>query len=244
MFAKEISNKLKSMLYVVESGIDNIRKMIRDCYTIQNPVLYLIENGDNLSGEAKNALLKVTEEPPNKAYIIMCLESANNTLETIRSRAVMYNMQSYTSEQILTYFHENYDISDWDDEDVPKIKGIIKSLCETPGEVSLLMENGVLELNDYVEKLVNNVLKVGWANVFKSSSKICLKKDGEGFDLKLFWKMFMTICMNRMVAGNVMDVIVYAKMVSTTSKALQELGIRGISKQMLFDNWLIELRKI
>ena len=103
--------------------------MIIDCYTVKSSILYLIGDGDNLSNEAKNALLKITEEPPNDAYIIMCLESIGNTLETIKSRASVYNMDYYTTDEIMQYFKANYCLSDWDDEDVPKVKYIIKSRC-------------------------------------------------------------------------------------------------------------------
>lgn len=236
-----IAKELKIPIYQVESGIDNIRKMIQDCYKIASPILYVIHDGDSLSTPAKNALLKITEESPNQAYIIMCLESLENTLETIRSRAVVYNIASYTTDEILTYFHGVYhDIEGYNDAEG---EDIVKDLCETPGEVDALFNMGIVEFYDYVELAVDNITYVGWANALKSSGKIAMKKDDSGYDMKLFLKAFMSVCVNRMKAGEA-NAVTNARMVSITSKALQQLGIKGISKQMLFDDWIISLRKI
>ena len=70
--------------------------------------------------------------------------------------------------------------------------------------------------------------------------KICFKDAEKGkFDLKLFWKAFMTVCSQRLTQ----DPIRYAHGVTITSKYLQELRVTGISKQSTFDMWLLDIRE-
>ena len=42
-------------------------------------IIYLIQNADKMSLNAKNSLLKLVEEPPQQAYIIMELQQIENT---------------------------------------------------------------------------------------------------------------------------------------------------------------------
>ena len=50
--------------------IDTIRQIIESAYKTISTNIYVIPDADTMSNAAKNALLKVTEEPPNNAYFI------------------------------------------------------------------------------------------------------------------------------------------------------------------------------
>ena len=87
--------------------------------------------------------------------------------------------------------------------------------------------------------MAENIAEVSLANAFKIPSKIALKEDAEGYDLRLFWKAFMKICLQ--------DDVVYgikAEAVQITSKYLQKLKVKGINRQMLIDCWLMEIREL
>ena len=214
--------------------IDTIREMITQSYKRIATMVYIIPDADNMSNAAKNALLKVTEEPPNEAYFIMTLEDENNTLETIRSRGTVFHMDRYTPDEIASYFYDKYHANHGKDDEQ-----VVKELCETPGDVDTLVKMGIKEFYDYVQLVVDNIAEVSLANAFKIPSKVALKEDAEGYDLRLFWKAFMKICLH--------DNVVYgvkAEAVHITSKYLQRLRIKGINKQMLIDCWLMEIREL
>jgi hypothetical protein len=117
---------------------------------------------------------------------------------------------------------------------------IVDDLCVTPGEVDLLMEMGPVEFYEYAEKVVDNVAVVSGANSFKIAQKIKFKDtDTDKYDLRLFWKAFMTICSSRLRE----DPHRYAEGIKITSKYLQELRITGINKASTFDCWLLDIRK-
>lgn len=230
-----LATKLKAYYYTCGTGVDDIRQMIDEAYKISDTILYIISGADKMSVAAKNALLKVTEEPPRNAYFVMTLEDSNNTLNTIRSRGTIFNMDAYTPDEIHDYALEHYVGEIYAEE-----ADIIMNLCETPFEVILLYDAGIKEFWDYVNLVVDNIAEVSGANSFKIGDKICFKDAEKGkFDLKLFWKAFMTVCSQRLTQ----DPIRYAHGVTITSKYLQELRVTGINKQSTFDMWLLDIRE-
>ena len=233
-------NELTISYEATDVKIDTIREIIQRSYKVVNPTIYIIPDADNMSNAAKNALLKVTEEPPNNAYWIMTLEDENNTLETIRSRGTVFHMDRYTPDEILEYCADNH--FNEDDENYEKKKNIIKELCETPGDVEILWDSNPLEFYDYVQLVVDNIAEVSLANAFKIPSKVALKEDAEGYDLRLFWKAFRKICIDRSYLHK--DVLRYGESTLVTSKYLQKLRVKGINKQMLIDNWVLEIREV
>lgn len=233
-----ISTHLHAYSYTCGIGVDDIRKMIDESYRNMAKVLYIIPDADKMSVAAKNALLKVTEEPPKNAYFIMTLSDANNTLNTIRSRGTIYYMDNYSAVELHEYakMATNHTLHDDESE-------IIRNICETPGEINTLLGDdkmGVLDFYNYVEKVVDNIAVVSGSNSFKIGDKIAFKdSDVDKFDLKLFWKSFMTICVSRLQE----DPFRYSNGVRVTSKYLQELRLTGVNKMYTFDMWLLDIRQ-
>lgn len=213
------------------TSVDAVRQCITQSYTIRGTQsIYLFADADNMSNAAKNALLKVTEEPPNEAYFIMTLEDENNTLETIRSRGTVFHMDRYTPDEIYQYS------CDFDHCDTESYK-LFTSICDTPGDVDVLKKMGSKEFYDYVQLVADNIAQVSLANAFKIPSKVALKEDAEGYDLRLFWKAFMKVLVDTNRTHDFGAITI-------TSKYLQKLKIKGINKQMLMDNWVLEIREL
>ena len=218
-----------------ETGISGVREAINRSYEVSGEKLFImLADADKMSTEAKNALLKVAEEPPNDAYIIMTFCDLSNALDTLKSRAAIYIMENYSSEEIDQYYKQVAK------ELTLEEHNIIIDICETPGEVELMREQKTLEFYDYVELCVDNIGEVTDANSFKMAEKLSLKADADGYDLKMFFKVFMSICIKRMHENS----LKYAAGTSITSKYLKQLGIRGVNKQMLLDAWILEMREV
>lgn len=212
-------------VFASDNKIDTVRELIKQAYKIHDITVFSIRDVDDMSIPAKNALLKVTEEPPNNAYFILTMEDANNTLDTIRSRATLFTLEKYKPSEITEYAQATYQ---------DNIE-LYRELCATPGEVDLLYKMGAEDFYYYVEKVVENIATVNGANSFKIAEKLALKDEEDKYDLKLFWKTFIRVCSKR---GSFRDYFGIA----ITSDALKQLRIRGVNKQMLFDEWLLEIR--
>ena len=225
-------NPLITSYKLPDVKIDTIREMIATSYRAVNPIIYIIADADNMSVQAKNSLLKITEEPPNNAYFVMTLESTEMTLETVKSRASIFQLDPYTSDEIRAY-SKRLGVSKADE------LGMICDICDVPGDVEHMLVYGVKDFYDYVNKVIDNIDTADGANVFKASVKLALR-DNDGYDVKLFLRAFMAVCAERMKKENPLK---YATGTSITSKYMSQLGIRGISKSMLIDAWIIEMRR-
>ena len=247
LIAYNIANELTEIVVSVGSKVDSIREMIQSTYKLSEPCTYIISNADNMSLAAKNALLKVTEEPPNNAYFIMTLRDENQTLETIRSRGTIFHMDLYAPAEIKKFALDNVEYNQ-----IQYIQ-LFQDLCSTPGDVEQLASYDILDFYDYVCLVFNNIDKVSGANAFKIGNRINFKDGSDKFDLQLFWRAFIHLAMEqcRAIIQNgttisevVEDFKVYLQWVRITQRYLQELNIGGINKAATFDSWLLDIREV
>lgn len=253
---KYISKKLHEKVYGVpiplcEFGIkiDEIREMIEMAYKQTEPIIYLIQNADKMSIGAKNSLLKVIEEPPNNAYFIMELQQMENTLDTIKSRCQQIKMGSYTEEE-LDYMIDSLQ-PQYNNRITQKEKMILGRSAQNYYQVKKMLDYGVWSFYDYVDKVYNNIYKVQSANSFKIAEKIDLKDTGEGYDLEMFWNMYIYRCIGELFdlmaipadENDWAEADIVDKCIRITEKYKQKLNINGINKPMLFDQWILSIRK-
>lgn len=234
LIASHVAKQLETFEYVTpDNKIDTIRDMIMDSYKIQRPMTYIITDADSMSVPAKNALLKITEEPPNNAYFIMILEDLNNTLDTIRSRAGVFIMEPYSKAELQEYALKSHDIND----------SLYTSICSTPMEIELLYKMGADSFFQYVSKVVDNIAIASGANCFKIADKVALKDEEDKYDLRMFWKACCRVFYHKAYDDKEMFVP-YLEAGKVTSDYLQKLSIKGVNRQMLFDGWILAVRKV
>lgn len=228
--AKEVAKQLNAqVVQLPDVKVDTIRNMIADSYKVPYEFLYIIPDSENMSSAAKNALLKVTEEPPNRAYFVMTTQDESYLLDTIKSRGMIFHMNSYTPTEIAEYAKC----------DNTRDLEIITSVCEVPGDVDILKSLSIDDFYRYAATVVDNIAEVSGSNSFKIADKINLKDDTSKYDLRLFWRTFMLICLSRMSEYP----LKFATGVKITSQHLQELKITGINKSALFDTWILDIRE-
>lgn len=233
--AKNIAQMLGAMSVMSDIKVESIREIIDLSYRVTDDVVYIIPDCDNMSSASANALLKVTEEPPKNAYFILTCENEDNLLSTIRSRGVTYMLEPYTYEDKCDYIQYAFEnISERDME-------FMLDVASTPGELYYLADTNIQEFKDYINLVVDNIAEVSDSNAFKIGDKVAFKDEPEKYDIKIFWKAFNAICVDRMREGK--DPLMYARAIGVTGDFAQQLNIRGINKQMLFDNWLIAIRE-
>ena len=222
---------------VPDVKIDTIRSMIQDAYTTKSDMVVLIPDAEKMSLAAKNSLLKIVEEPPNNIYFILTTIDSNMLMSTIRSRASIYRMEGYSSEELKSYAQQ-FNTKSTDEE-----LEVLKNICKTPGDIQLFFEYKGLEFVEVVDKVVDNISNAPLFNAMKIAENISMKDGAEGYDLAFFWEVFVYKCFQK--AFNQKPLFnKYTIYMRTTLNALRDLSITGINKQMLFDKWLIELQEV
>ncbi len=83
--------------------VDMIRELSREIFmlpTISKRKVFIIDDADSMNEQAQNALLKVLEEPPEYATIILIVSNKEKLLNTIKSRIVEFKFYGLTKEEI------------------------------------------------------------------------------------------------------------------------------------------------
>ena len=102
--------------HIVPSGttikVEQIRKLRKDAYIMPNVGarrVFIIEQGEKMSDISQNSLLKVLEEPPKHAMIIILTRTASALLETVLSRCIPLRLSSVPMPAAAEYISEKYD---------------------------------------------------------------------------------------------------------------------------------------
>jgi len=98
-------------------SVDDIRSQINGDIAIKpysSPrKIYIMNEGEKMTIQAQNALLKTLEEPPEYAVILILTTNVDSLLPTILSRCVVLNMKPASDSQIKQFLMEHMQIPDY-----------------------------------------------------------------------------------------------------------------------------------
>lgn len=89
--------------------ISKIRQLGEEIFlkpTISNKKVFIIRDGELMNEAAQNALLKVLEEPPEYAVIIIVTSNKEKLIRTIKSRCTSFKFLPLTDEQIRDFYKD------------------------------------------------------------------------------------------------------------------------------------------
>lgn len=230
LFIKRLAAEKQLRLQYIDNKIDNIRDLIQDSVALEKPTLFVLSEGDSMSLGAKNALLKITEEPPKNCYIAIEIRDMNTVLDTIQSRGTVFEIDRYSYRDLKKYAIEVLGMCD--DEDTSNICQI----STTPGDVKLYHEVGYKDCYNYAEMVYNNIMRVTTGNAFKIKNKLDFTDKGEGFPIDMFFNILLFVCRQHIEDEQ-------AKyMIRCTLNALSMSKGNGANKEMAFDIWTLDCR--
>lgn len=231
LLGKYIANELGYSYLVWQNKIDDIRSLIKFMWEQDKPTVYCIPDYEDMSLGARNAILKVCEEPPNNAFIILTSSLKDIILPTILGRGTVFEMQGYSQEDLIKVAEINY--NNFDKESINnKIM-----FCETPGEVIRCENLNSEEFRAFVEKLWANIGIASAGNLLKITNSIKLKDDSNGYDLDLFINSLMWCNNNSPVNKEQSDI--YSELL----RAKRDISLK-YNKQYIVDNLLLNIRGI
>lgn len=98
-------------------GVEDIRKQINADVAIKpysGPYkIYIMNEGEKMTVQAQNALLKTLEEPPAYVVILILTTNVNALLPTILSRCVLLNMKPVRDELVKKFLMETVKVPDY-----------------------------------------------------------------------------------------------------------------------------------
>ena len=90
-------------------GVDEVRELIVEVSKKPfegNKKVIIVHEGNKLTIQAQNALLKTIEEPPSGVFIIILCESLEQILDTIKSRCQIYKLTPLSKGEIAQYIRK------------------------------------------------------------------------------------------------------------------------------------------
>lgn len=233
MIVKYICDKLNIATVPFGTGIDEVRSIIDLSYQQTEPICYVCTDADTMSIGAKNALLKITEEPPNKAYFILTLQSMSNTLETIQSRGTVLTLDNYSLQELLHYRQsKSY---------TPTFDNILEDICTNTGDVDALFSTDVAKFYQFAQTVAYQIHIPNSGNIFKISKSVKAKATDTGYDVKLLFKTVRNLYIKKFLETKHKQ---YLDASNVTSKCLLDLNLANVSVVGTVDNWIMEVRKV
>lgn len=243
-FCKWLANKMRAFLVTPELSVESVREVVRNCYIASGETLYVFRDADKMSAAAKNALLKVTEEPPRQAHFVMTVTNAENALETLKSRATVISMWPYPLEQrekhLDSYLKKNGVNLDNGERET------ILMASENLGQIERLVRMDVKELYFFCSQVADNIQSVTGVNAFKICQRLKIKEDGDEYDIDLFFLMLRRVLIEH-VLDNPQDmdsVKKYCNMILVSSKYERETTLTGVKKDATLDMWVLAMRDV
>lgn len=227
---KLIKEKFKFDFITCGSSIEEVREISTLVYKLVKPTFYIFYNGDKLSNSAKNALLKIVEEPPKNAYFIIRVE--NLISETLVNRSFYYTMENYTYAEIKDYF------SSCDKLEVFDKYGVI---CKNIGQAKIFLESPYEDIIDYCNIIIDKINNVAQGNIFNITNRLNLKEDLTKWNFKVFLNILEWGLYNRYIETKKDK---YFQAIFRVINLRNKLKINSVNKQMLFDDFLLGLKDL
>ena len=117
-----ISRNQPDIIYVSHEkpntiGVEDIREQINNDIGIKpysSPrKVYIMNEGEKMTPQAQNALLKTLEEPPEYAVIVILTTNVEALLPTVLSRCVVLNMKPVSDALVKKYLMEELAVPDY-----------------------------------------------------------------------------------------------------------------------------------
>ena len=106
---------------------------IDEIYRNPNPCIYMIDMSE-MTEKSQNLLLKFAEEPLNNAFVILLVENKNLILNTILNRAVIFEFEPYSREELSSFITTEMD------------SDLILKILRTPGKILNTNINNIREI--------------------------------------------------------------------------------------------------
>ena len=171
-----LSNNQQDIIYISHEkpntiGVEDIRAQINNDIVIKpysSPrKIYIVNEGEKMTPQAQNALLKTLEEPPEYAVIVILTTNVEALLPTVLSRSVVLNMKPVSDALVKKYLMEQLGVPDY------KANICVAFARGNIGKAKLLASSEEFEkVKDEAISLVKNINDMEIHEIVKAIKKI------------------------------------------------------------------------
>lgn len=140
-------------------GVGAIRELIQEInkkpYEVDRKVI-VIHQGDKMTAQAQNALLKTIEEPPKNVFMFILCENLESILDTIKSRCQIHRLNPLKESDMRNFLKLKYPSLD-----ETQLKVVEAFSDGTPGKAeTLIHDDNFNKLREAAIEILGNIKKV------------------------------------------------------------------------------------
>lgn len=211
-------------------GVDDVRNIIEE--VSKKPFegdkkVVIIHEGNKLTIQAQNALLKTIEEPPNGVHIIILCESLELILDTIKSRCETYKLTPLTKEELYEYIRVkqfNYNENE--------IKSAIAFSGGIPGKIDRYFNDDTLkDLRSKILYLIKDLNKNDVEVILQYEEKLIGLKDNKEEVLNVLGSFIRDILIHKEVENK--NFIINGDKIDDINELTKEMSFRKLNNMII-----------
>ena len=210
-------------------GVDDVRDIIEEVYKKpfeKDKKVIIIHEGNKLTIQAQNALLKTIEEPPKGVYIIILCESLELILYTIKSRCEIYKLKPLTKSELYEYIKIkkfNYDENE--------IKSAIAFSEGVPGRIDRYFNDDKLrELRNNIVILIKNLNKNDLEAILQQEESFSNLKNDKEEVLNIFGLFIRDILINKEIENE--EFIINSDKLEDIKELTKEMSFKKLNNMI------------
>lgn len=210
-------------------GVDDVRDIIEEVYKKpfeKDKKVIIIYEGNKLTIQAQNALLKTIEEPPKGVYIIILCESLELILDTIKSRCEIYKLKPLTKSELYEYIKIkkfNYDENE--------IKSAIAFSEGVPGRIDRYFNDDKLrELRNNIVILIKNLNKNDLEAILQQEESFSNLKNDKEEVLNIFGLFIRDILINKEIENE--EFIINSDKLEDIKELTKEMSFKKLNNMI------------
>ena len=211
-------------------GVDDVREIIDEVNKKPfegDKKVIIIHQGNKLTIQAQNALLKTIEEPPTEVYIIILCESLELILDTIKSRCEIYKLTPLTKDELYKYIAiKGYDYSEEE-----KASAIAFSEG-IPGRIDRYFSDTELqELRDKIVDLLLHLINSEIEAILEKEEQLVSYKQNKEEVINLLSSFIRDILVNKEVYNE--NLIINRDKIKEIERLTNEMSFKKLNKMIL-----------
>lgn len=211
-------------------GVDDVRDIIEEVYKKpfeKDKKVIIIHEGNKLTIQAQNALLKTIEEPPTEVYIIILCESLELILDTIKSRCEIYKLTPLTKDELYKYMAiKGYECSEEE-----KLSAIAFSEG-IPGRIDRYFSDTELqELRDKIVDLLLQLTNNEIEAILEKEEQLVSYKQNKEEVVNVLSSFIRDILVNKEVYNE--NLIINRDKIRSIERLTNEMSFKKLNKMLL-----------
>ena len=210
-------------------GVDDVRGIIEEVQKKPfegDKKVVIIHEGNKLTVQAQNALLKTIEEPPVGVYIIILCESLELVLDSIKSRCEIFKLTPLSKVELYEYAAiKGYDKNE------DEIKAAIAFSSGIPGKIDRYLNDDKLkELRNKILELLIKVTKNDAEALLEEEETLSTYKGDKEEVLSILGDFIRDIMIHKEIENE--NLIINMDKISEIRELTKEMSFRKLNNLM------------